>query len=98
MPEVQMPHCSAAISRNFCCSGCSLLALRHALDGADLVALGFDREHQAGADQAIVERDRQAPQSPERAAFLGAGQRRAARAARRAWCRSARREIPSARR
>src|SRR3984893_17259815 len=22
MPEVQMPHCSAAISKNFCCSGC----------------------------------------------------------------------------
>ena len=23
MPDVQMPHCSAAVSRNFCCSGCN---------------------------------------------------------------------------
>ena len=75
MPEVQMPHCSAAISRNFCCSGCSFSPLRHALDGADLVALRFDREHQAGADQAIVERDRAGAAIAGGAAFLGAGER-----------------------
>src|SRR6187399_316660 len=30
-----------------------LLAVRHAFDGADLVALGFHREHEARADQLI---------------------------------------------
>ena len=98
MPEVQMPHCSAAISRNFCCSGCSLLAVRHALDGADLVAFGFGREHQAGADQAIVERDRCRRRNRRTRSLPWSRSGRAARAARRAWCRRARTEIPSARR
>ena len=38
-PGVQMPHCSAACSRNFRCSGCSSSPLRHALDGVDPCAL-----------------------------------------------------------
>src|SRR5919106_290364 len=32
-----------------------LLAVRHALDGLDRAALGFRRQHQAGADQAVIQ-------------------------------------------
>ncbi len=34
-PGVQMPHCSAACSRNFCCNGCRR-SLRRSFDGRDL--------------------------------------------------------------
>ena len=98
MPEVQMPHWSAACSRNFCCSGCSFSPCGETLDGPELMALGFGGEHQARADQTIVDGDAAGAAIAGRATFLGAGQARAARAARRAWCRRARTDIPSARR
>ena len=74
MPEVQMPHCSAAISRNFCCSGCSLSPCAMPSMVRDLVAFGLDREHQAGTDEAIVERDAAGAAIAGGAAFLRAGQ------------------------
>src|SRR6266700_1421832 len=51
-----------------------LLALRQAFDGAQIVAFGLDREHQAGTDQLIIERDAARAAIAGRAAFLGAGQ------------------------
>ncbi len=33
-----------------------LVAIRHAFDGLDLAAFGFGAEHEAGADEAAVER------------------------------------------
>ena len=75
MPEVQMPHCSAAISRNFCCSGCSLSPCAMPSMVRISWSLRFDREHQAGADQPIVERDRAGAAIAGGAAFLGAGER-----------------------
>src|SRR6187551_276496 len=51
-----------------------LLAVRHAFDGADLVALGFHREHEARADQLVIERDRTGAAIAGGAAFLGTGE------------------------
>src|SRR5258708_38573727 len=44
------------------------------LDRADLVALRFDSQHQAGADQLSVERDAAGAAIARGATFLGAGQ------------------------
>ena len=81
---MQMPHCSAACSRNFCCSGCSSVALRHALDGLDRCALGLGAEHQAGADQAAVEHARCRRRSRRWRSLPCCRSARARRAARRA--------------
>jgi hypothetical protein len=51
-----------------------LVALGHALDGAELVAFGFDREHQAGADEVAIDGDAAGAAIAGRAAFLGAGE------------------------
>ncbi len=65
MPEVQMPHCSAAISRNFCCSGCSFSPCAM----PSMVLMSWPS---ASADSIRQEQTRrsssmmlQAPQSPE---------------------------------
>ena len=50
------------------------VTLRHAFDGAQLMAFGFDGEHQAGTDQAIVQHDAARAAIAGRAAFLRAGQ------------------------
>ena len=74
MPGVQMPHCGPLSSRNFCCSGCSSFALRHAFDGLDLGAVGLDREHQAGAHHGAVDHHGAGAAVAGGAAFLGAGE------------------------
>ena len=38
-PGVQKPHISASSSQNACCTGCSVVAVRQAVDGANLLAL-----------------------------------------------------------
>src|SRR5258708_16817968 len=50
------------------------LALRHALDGFDLLAAGFDRKHQARTDHGAVDHDGARAAIAGAAPFLGAGQ------------------------
>src|SRR6266849_2305717 len=50
------------------------IALRHALDGFDLLAVGFDREDQARTDHGSVDHDGARAAIAGAAAFLGAGQ------------------------
>ena len=65
MPEVQMPHCSAAISRNFCCNGCSfspcampsMVLMSWPSASADSI-----RQEQTSRSSSMM---LQAPQSPE---------------------------------
>jgi len=51
-----------------------VIALRHALDGGDPAALGLGRQHQAGADQAVVDGDGAGAAIAGAATFLAAGQ------------------------
>src|SRR5919108_2367435 len=51
-----------------------LLAVRHALNGLDRAALGFGRQHQAGADQAVPQHHAAGPTAARAAAFLAAGE------------------------
>ena len=69
-----MPHCKAACSRNFCCSGCSLFAQRHPLYRVDATAIRLDGQHQARVDEHAVEQNVARPAVAVVAAFLGAGQ------------------------
>ena len=73
-PGVQMPHCSAACSRNFCCSGCSASPLAMPSMVSIDLPLRLARPAQAGADQPAVERDAARAAVAGGAAFLGAGQ------------------------
>src|SRR5262245_432314 len=65
MPEVQMPHWSAACSRNFCCSGCSFSPcarpsmVRSSAPSAS--AASIRQEHTRRPSTVML----QAPQSPE---------------------------------
>src|SRR5262249_46538931 len=65
MPEVQMPHWSAACSRNFCCNGCSFSPC----DMPSMVLMSWScastasiRQEQTRRPSSVIE---QAPQSPE---------------------------------
>ncbi len=51
-----------------------LAILRHAFDRFDLAAVGFGRQHKAGADQPAVNHHAAGAAIAGRAAFLGAGQ------------------------
>src|SRR6185295_4834252 len=53
--------------------GMKHLALGHALDRADALALGFRAEHQAGADEPVVQHHAACPAVARAAAFLGTG-------------------------
>src|SRR5882724_8775276 len=65
MPDVQMPHCNAAISRNFCCSGCSLSPwampsmVRSSWPSASAASI---RQEQTRRSFSVI---LQAPQSPD---------------------------------
>ena len=52
--------------------GMQLFAIRHAFDGFDLGAFGFNAENQAGADQPAVDHDAACAAIAGAAAFLGA--------------------------
>ena len=73
-PGVQMPHCSAACSRNFCCTGCRAIRAGKTLDRADLLALGLDGQHQTRIDEDAVNGDGTRAAVAVVAAFLGAGE------------------------
>src|SRR5215813_9372542 len=51
-----------------------LAALGHAFDGTDLTTFGFDGQHQAGTNEAIVQRDAAGTAIARRTAFLRTGQ------------------------
>ena len=73
-PGVQMPHCSAAFSRNDALQRMQFAALRDAFDGGDAAALGLDAQHQARGHDAAVQDDGAGAAIAVVAALLGAGQ------------------------
>ena len=56
-----------------CCIGCSVSPFGQALDGADLLAVGLHREHQAGAHRLAVDDHGAGAADAVLAADMGAG-------------------------
>ena len=54
-PGVQKPHIRPSVSKKACCTGCSVVAVGQAVDGANLLALHLDGERRAGVDRAAVD-------------------------------------------
>ena len=57
-PGVQKPHCTAPVSTNACCTGCSSSPAAEPFDRDDLVAVRLRREHEARAHELAVEEHR----------------------------------------
>ena len=73
-PGMQKPHWTPPWSRKACWRRRQRALGREALDRDDLAAVGLDRQHQAGVDDAPVEPHRAGAALPDQAALLRARQ------------------------